>query len=203
MVDGYAGRAAAARRAGVFLLEELYESSELQLGTTIRLSEDRVFEKLLFRIPAGDEKLGHRYSVLVRQFALTKEGYDFYQLMKKNTESLGTIFDPQPSEITGNIRSLSDPAEKVIGFIKQAPVQEARIFISKDEVPRWGFRLFCSEEIKVPNNRDSINKYFVRENYLPYSAERRGVEIESYKGAQRQCVDCTVRNGSTVMPAFW
>jgi hypothetical protein len=61
---------------------------------------------------------------------------------------LGTIFDAQPTEITGNIRSLSDPAEKVIGFINAAPVQEARIFISKEEVPALGFPVVLRQGYK-------------------------------------------------------
>jgi hypothetical protein len=180
-----------------------FKSSELLLGNTVQLTEDRVFEKQLFRIPTGSEKLGQRYSVLVRQFALTKDGYDFYQLMKKNTESLGSIFDPQPSEISGNIRSLSDPSEKVIGFISAAPVRQARIFISKNDVPDWGFQLNCNKTITIPNDRDSITKYFTHGDYLPYSARKLSIIVVEWYGALRECTDCTIRNGSTEKPAFW
>jgi hypothetical protein len=202
MVDGYPMERQLPEEQ-VYFCWKNFTSSELLLGNTVQLSEDRVFEKLLFRIPAGSEKLGQRYSVLVRQFALTKEGYDFYQLMKKNTESLGSIFDPQPSEITGNIRSLSDPAEKVIGFISVAPAQEARIFISKDEVPDWGFRMNCNRMVTVPNDMDSITKYFTFGEFLPHSARKMGFVIIEYYGAERRCTDCTTRNGSTEKPWFW
>jgi hypothetical protein len=201
MVDGYPAERQLPEEE-VYFCWKTSKSWELLLGNTVQLSEDRVFEKQLFHIPARSEKLAHRYSVLVRQFALTKEGYDFYQLIKKNTESLGNIFDPQPSEITGNIRSLSDPAEKVIGFISVAPTQEARIFISKEEVPDWGFRLSC-KEIVVDNNIDSIIKYFKYGEYLPYNVRKMGFVIKEYYGAERGCTDCTTRNGSTEKPVFW
>jgi hypothetical protein len=202
MVDGYPQDRQIPEEQ-VYFCWKNFTSSELLIGNTVQLSEDRVSEKLLFRIPAGSEKLGHRYSVLVRQFALTKEAYDFYQLMKKNTESLGSIFDSQPSEITGNIRSLSDPAEKVIGFISVAPSQESRIFISKDEVPDWNFRMNCNKTITIPNSMDSITKYFTHGEYLPYSARKIGFVVLEWYGAERRCTDCTTRNGSTEKPWFW
>jgi hypothetical protein len=187
----------------VFTCWRHFRSSELLLASTTQLSDDVVFEKFLLRIPEGSDKLSQRYSVLVRQFALTKEAYEFYQLIKKNTESLGSIFDPQPSEITGNIKSLSDPAEKVIGFVTAAAAQEARLFIRRSQVPQWTFRMNCYEEITVPNNRDSIEKYFTANTFLPYSALKIGFRVIEYYGARGPCTDCTLRGGSTEKPWFW
>jgi hypothetical protein len=120
--------------------------------------------------------------------------------MKKNTESLGTIFDAQPSEIKGNIYSASDPAEPVIGNISATTIEEKRIFIERVDLDGWRFIQDCPS-YTIPNNPDSI-----REAY------DRGIEIYgavfmpslvSYLFASPKCVDCTRRGGSLIRPSYW
>lgn len=169
---------------------------ELSLGTSNKLSEDVIFEKPLSFIPAASEKLSSRYSIIVSQYALTKEGYEYLLNMKKNSEQLGSVFDPQPSEIDGNIRCISNPEEKVIGFVGAGTVKEKRIFIRNRDVPQWGFRLSC-EEILSPRNPDSLEYYFAA-GYVP-TVEVRG---EGYQGVTPVCADCRTR-GSNKRPDFW
>jgi hypothetical protein len=135
----------------------------------------------------------------VRQYALDKDGYAFYQLLKKNTESIGSIFDAQPTELTGNIHAIANTSEPVIGYITIAPVQQKRIFISADQVPDWNFRLQCVT-INVPNNQDSFQVYYSGD-LLPYGANEPFVSI--FYSASPECVDCRVRGGVTEKPSFW
>jgi hypothetical protein len=65
------------------------------------LAQDVIYLQPLVLIPAGAQQLSVEYSIFVRQYALTKEGYDLLTMMQSNTESLGTIFDPQPSSLKG------------------------------------------------------------------------------------------------------
>ena len=44
-------------------------------------------------------------------------------LMQKNAESLGSIFDEQPTQITGNIHSVTNPSEQVIGYVSAGTVE--------------------------------------------------------------------------------
>ncbi|MBD0295433.1 MAG: DUF4249 family protein, partial [Flavisolibacter sp.] len=138
--------------------------------STTRLSDDVVYLMPLVSIPNRSDKLGVRYSILVKQYALDKQTYEFYQQMKKNTESIGSIFDPQPTVLTTNIHSVSNPDEKVIGYVTVATMQEKRIFIAASELSNWGYRLVCScEDITVPNIRDSLQYYFAGDNYIAYN----------------------------------
>ena len=169
------------------------------LGSTTQLASDVIFEKPLIFIPINTDRLSVRYSVLVRQYALDKAGYDFFQLIKKNTESVGSIFDAQPVEITGNIHAISNTSEPVIGDITAAPVQENRIYITADQVPDWDFRLQC-KTVNVPNKRDSFPIYYGGD-LLPYGANE--PFITTYYSAPPECVDCRVRGGVTEKPSFW
>ncbi|MGI8583701.1 MAG: DUF4249 domain-containing protein [Chitinophagaceae bacterium] len=173
-------------------------STNILLGSSVALNSDVISLQPVTLIPQGSEKLSVRYSILVRQHALDQQGYEFYRLMKKNTESIGSIFDAQPSDITGNIHSVSDPNEKVIGYIGASSVQEKRIFISNSELPAWFYSFQCTS-IYVVNNIDSLVKYFTGDKYIPY--EKKGF-IEGYYASTSHCLDCRER-GTSLKPSFW
>jgi hypothetical protein len=172
------------------------------LQSSEKLTKDIISLKPLRFIPYLDEKMGVRYSIQVRQYALDKQAFQFYELLRKNTESLGTIFDPQPSVITGNIHSLSDPKELVIGYIGVTTMQQQRIFI---DAWRLGVRTYNINSecvsIDVPNHPDSLAQYVPPS--WPYDAIFDGPGIKAYKVATSRCVDCRLRGGSNVKPSFW
>ena len=180
-------------------------SSSILLGSSARLQSDVIFEAPLTYIPKNDEKTSVRYSVLVKQYALDKAGYEFYELMKRNTESLGTIFDVQPSEIKGNIQCVSDPTETVIGYVSASTVAQKRVFLSNTELPfSWRYIEYCSY-YNVPNNPDSFRLYFRTGTYAPYDGVYSPITgaLTGYLSAFPFCVDVTQRGGSTVRPPYW
>lgn len=175
-------------------------SKNILLGTTAKLQSDRISEAPLLEIANGDERPAVRYSILVRQYALDKEAFEFYDLMKKNTESIGSIFDPQPSEIRGNFTSVTDPAEPVIGFLTASSVTEKRIFVNAAQVPDWRFVEYCPTQNVTP---DSVEFYFEGEGYMPYGAKDLNGGIEYYYGSYGGCVDCRKRGGNLNRPSYW
>ena len=178
------------------------KSTNILLGSSVALNSDIISLQPVIFIPQGSEKISVRYSILVRQHALDQQGYEFYQLMKKNTESIGSIFDAQPSDITGNIHSISNPDEKVIGYIGASSAQEKRIFISRNEVGNWNYTFHC-ETKEVPNNSDSIKFYFDGPGLIPYQSNPSGgINVISYYSSTSHCLDCRER-GSSVKPSFW
>src|SRR5690606_38038743 len=97
----------------------------------------------LVKIPNGSEKLTVRYSMLVSQYAISKEAYEFYEIMKNNTEKMGSVFDPQPSLVRGNITCTTDPGEIVVGFIDCSVSSSQRIFITSEEAGNWPDSRVC------------------------------------------------------------
>ena len=175
-------------------------SKNIIIGSSAQLQSDVISLLPTHQIEYGTEKVSVRYSVLMKQSAISKEAYEFLALMKKNTESLGSIFDPQPSELRGNISNIADPAEIVVGYVIVSSISEKRIFVTSSEA-QWGYYQNC-ESIDVSNKKDSIAKY--RKDYAPYDAEYAGPGIVSvYKMSRPFCVDCTARAGSLSKPAYW
>jgi hypothetical protein len=174
-------------------------STNILLGSSARLTSDVIKESPLILIPRTSEKLEQRYSVLVKQYTLSREAYEYFDLLKKNTESLGTIFSPQPSEVRGNIYSVNDPNEQVIGFVTASAVQEKRIFISASELEGRGAYPYC-ETIFIKNHPDSIAAAI---SFQPYNAIYQGPALSGWDASTSRCVDCTSRGGSTSKPSYW
>lgn len=172
----------------------------LMIGTSKALSRDSIHLGL-FYIVRGSWKISVLYSVNVKQYALTEEGFDFLQRMKKNTEQMGTLFDPQPSQLNSNVRCVSDPEEPVIGFVEVSEVQQKRVFIKPSDVAPWYYDPGCGYFV-IKNNLDSIR--LIADILLPTTAHEFGTigELLSFKAADPICVDCRLR-GTPVKPSFW
>lgn len=190
----------AAEAKSMFQCWKTNKPTVIRLISTVSLQQNVIEREPVVFIPEGHEKLDVRYSILVRQYALDKQAYEFYQLMKKNTESLGTLFDPQPSDIAGNIKSLSNPSEKVIGFVAASAVQEQRIFISKDDVPDWKYNPGCITEY-VLNEPEALS-VFDGDELVPFLANG-FIPILGYFGVPRHCADCRTNGGRNERPAYW
>jgi len=178
-------------------------STVLYLGTSTKLAQDVIYRQPLNFIPTGRQELGILYTINVKQYALTKAAYDFLSLMKANTESLGSIFDAQPSELRGNIHSLTNPNEPVVGFISAGTVQQQRIFIDRSQLPNWGYFFNCD----VPDTLvviDSIKWYFGSGIFTPINKKFNDMGfLIGYTANYSSCVDCTLQGGTTKKPSFW
>jgi len=177
-------------------------STDILIGSSEKLSTDRIYLPLNF-IPQADWRLSVLYSINVKQYALSKNAYDFLSIMKKNTEQLGSIFDAQPSELKGNIHCLTKPDEIVVGYVEVSQEKEKRIFISNSQAPNWNYVSSCLAPILIENNIDSIRKKGSLltptepvEEAPPFSA------IVTFDAADPICVLCTLR-GTNVKPGFW
>jgi hypothetical protein len=169
---------------------------QILLGTSIKLSEDIIHLKPITYIPPAAEKICFKYSILVKQTSLTKEAFEYLQNMKKSSEQLGSIFDPQPSDISGNIHCVTHPDELVVGYISAGDVTEKRIFINTSEVHPWGYDMGCIEI-----EEDSIDVSSLGKSIYPSNYRDNGYTLFMV-AANRECIDCTFR-GSNIKPTFW
>jgi len=174
-------------------------STNLLIGSSAKLAKDSIDLPIHF-IPFASEKVSQLYSILVRQYALSKAGYEFLQKMKKNTEQTGTLFDAQPSELKGNLHSKNNPNEIVIGYVEVCDMQEMRIFVKPTDLQGWNYRSGCMEQ-KVPNNADSIRAYSYLHPTNVAELSPTG-DILSYYASGTPCVLCTTK-GVHFKPSFW
>lgn len=177
------------------------KSTDIILGNSVKLSEDRIDQNPVVKVPDKSPKLQYRYSALVNQYALTEEAYNYWETLKKNTQQLGTLFDPQPSQLKGNIHSVKDPSEPVLGYISASSVQSKRILISNIELNDWAINdvgLDC-QVLVIPQDPVDIFRFtYPDTTYYPYYYATGSLFI-----AKRFCIDCTVRGGTIIQPLYW
>jgi Domain of unknown function (DUF4249) len=194
-------------------------SSNIILNSTARLKSGVITNNPITSVGSTSEKLGDKYSIIVRQYALTGDAYSFWTNLKKNTEQLGSIFDAQPSQIAGNIHSANNPAEPIIGYISVGSVSQQRIFILNTQLPAWASttfnpscmldtELYCYKVTPQSQCFNQVAQFFY---YTPGSVAQQipvdpvappGGAVIGYSGSIPECVDCTLR-GTNRQPAYW
>jgi Domain of unknown function (DUF4249) len=172
------------------------------VGTSAQLAQDVIYEFPLVTIPPNSQELSVEYSILVTQYALTDSGYEFLSLMAATTQSLGSIFDAQPTQLTGNIHSLSNAAEPVIGYIQAGTVQQQRIFINNLQINNWVYYNSCpKKDTLVSPTPANLQLFFGSFGYVPLLYQFS--PVTGWVSNQAECVDCTLQGGTTQKPAFW
>lgn len=173
-------------------------SNDILLATSSKLNDDIITHFQVATVPNGSFKISVRYSILVKQYALTQEAFEYWQLLKKNTEEVGTIFGSQPSQLKGNILCLTNPQEPVMGYVSAGTAQEKRIFIRRSELGSWegfGEQGIC-EPIFLP--ADSAVYYLRDTSFGPAYFTTGALAI-----AKNICLDCRFKGGTTEKPSFW
>jgi hypothetical protein len=178
-------------------------SDDLVLGSSAKLTQDIIYQNPIVFIPSTSEKIESRYSILLREYALTTDAYTFYTNLKKNTEQLGSIFDAQPSEIQGNIHCLTNPSEPVIGYLGVSTVSSKRIYISNAKLPRWvpDYPYGCSLDTISVGQQVYHSLIVDPELWLPVDGSP-PLSPTLYSYTTHACADCTIR-GTKTPPPFW
>ncbi|TGE22866.1 DUF4249 domain-containing protein [Hymenobacter metallicola] len=177
-------------------------STSIKLSNTLKLTKDVVADYPLTLLPATSPKLRFRYSILVKQYALTAAEYAYWEALGKNTENIGSLYDALPTQLTGNVHALADAAEPVLGFVGAQSVTQQRLYIDRTELPTdWRFETGYDCELAElpPPLAPPVNPlvFFRDGTFIP-------VEMINgkYMYGTADCIDCRKR-GTNVKPAFW
>lgn len=108
------------------------------LQNSARFDGNLIVERELVRIPPLSEKLQRRYSIEVIQRAIDQDAFDFWEILRKNSDDIGGIFSPLPSLIGGNIHAIDENnTENIIGHVSMGRSARQRIFIDAADVFPW------------------------------------------------------------------
>lgn len=192
-------------------------SDNVLIATTEKLTKDIIYQSPLTVLPANSEKIETKYSILVKQYALTSDAYSFWENLQKNTEKLGSIFDVLPSQAPTNFHCVTNPGEMVIGYLSVGNASYKRIFITAAQLlPSYSpqYPCFCkldtafdNPDPKIPSQKQTHILVPQSSPYIPVM----GLFIppdnpfggpNAFTFSTILCVDCTVR-GSRTAPSFW
>ena len=192
------------------------KSNYIILTSTNNLSEDRVNFPIRF-ISKEDFIITHRYSILAKQYVQNLASYTFYQTMKSLSTSESILSQTQPGFFAGNIKSINNPNEKVIGFFEVSSYSEKRIFFNfSDLFPGQAKPKFPFDCPNLTDENKEEYSYLYCFDGPPSGCKGLSVlqllstRVKVYSGEfdgkmvlyNIQCGDCT-SIGSNIRPSFW
>jgi len=177
------------------------KSKSIIVGASDKLTETTIKNRVIHNFPSNNSRFSYLYSIFVKQYAIDKETYTYFDNLKKNIEQSGSLFGPMLSEIRGNITCLSDPDEPVLGYIFASSEVSSRFYIDMEKID--------GEDIYNCNRNEQgyVVTYRFTASELEY-AYRLGLGIHyelmgMYYCLQIKCLDCTLRGGTKNKPDFW
>src|ERR1700744_550154 len=190
-------------------------STSILIYTSTKLAHDVVSQFPVTFIPEGDQRLSVEYSINLHQYALTADCYNYLLLMQSNTESLGSIFDPLPSNLKRNIHCVSDPSQTVVGFVNVSSEQTLRVFENRPSY--WPYVYTCPlGDTFVPTAPKWLYTWYftgIAPNPYPIGimSPPMGLYVPTEQSSSSPgwmanligCVDCRQQGGTTTQPWFW
>lgn len=174
-------------------------STNIVLGNTTTYGQDRVFQQPIGTIPRGAQRISIKYSMLASQYVLTPDAYQYWLILQKNTQNLGTLFDPQPSQLVGNFHCLTNPKEPVIGYLSASSIEQKRLFIDNSQVHNWDTTSLECDLRQTGWNPDNFHEYSYPDTlWGPYYFSGPVLYL-----ARRDCLDCRLQGGTLTKPNFW
>ncbi len=189
-------------------------SNDMIQTETNNLSEDRVTKFNIRRISIENPIITTRYSILVKQYIQSLEAYTYYKTVKKLSGSGNVFSQNQPGFISGNIFSVDDRNEKVIGFFELSSVSSKRLFFNytdlfpNESAPPYfeDCTIFATGVGSPPPPKGEENNltYVISSGQAKYYSKNLDPEEGEgpYDLVRRACGDCTVL-GSNIKPDFW
>lgn len=179
------------------------KSIGLNFGSSVGTVSNKMLEFPVRFINEEDQYLRTRYSLLVRQFAISESAYLFYKKLKENNESGGSLFDKQTGSVFGNVYNENEPEEPVLGYFEVAGMTEKRQFFNNedldDRLSASSFLYDCMFFNTITTSLDSALYYLelTKGNIYFYDDFFLTVSIQT-----RECTTCDFY-ASITPPSYW
>jgi hypothetical protein len=189
------------------------KSKNILITETKTLAQDQVEGFIIREVPLKSYIVGIRYSLLVKQYVLNQNTYNYYELLDRFSDPSDIFSQTQVGNIPSNITSQSNPDKnKVIGFFEVSSYSEKRFFFDRNDITDISYNNYinsnvCNEFPNPPFEDDFGNSPLL--NYLDthifYDEPPGGIGGASsapYEVVFKPCGDCS-HLGSVQQPDFW
>jgi hypothetical protein len=175
------------------------ESHNILLANTEALTEDRITDLTITTFNNSTDRGQFKYSMLLKQYATSREEYEFWNSVKTMTENSGGLYDVTPVSVTGNVTCTDDPDEIVLGFFSVSGVTASRIFLTSPLTVPDIYRERCIEEVMFADPRlPGLGSVIFILNIYDNDESPDVWELTS----NTDCLDCA-RFASNVKPDYW
>lgn len=171
---------------------------EIFLLNTENISPPVISNFPLHYVTTETRHLMERYSLLVRQFSISKDAWTFWGNVRDQNSNLGNLYSKQPFQVQGNVFNADDANEIVLGQFMVAGVTEHRIFVDSPVYPVKMRYPICEFHDGVYENFSAIFDY--PPDSWPVFATR-GADGNALPN--KWCMDCRESGGVVEKPEFW
>lgn len=174
--------------------------SDILLGSTVELTEDRLVDHCLYSFSNTDRKVSVVYFVELSQIRLTEEAYRFWETVRSNSTNVGGLFSPEPSELRGNIVNVDDPDELVLGYVSVSTCTRKKMFVNNYDTLFSIWRGLSSNLVEpFPDIPDEWRKYYGWQYRFGWIKEGGSNTV----WAPIECIDCRASGGTKERPWWW
>ncbi len=165
----------------------IYSSSTINLASNLKKKIPLHF------VSNKTDRLYIKYSLLVDQYSLNEGAYAYWNQIKMETEENGGLYTQQPGQTQTNLFNVNDDHESVLGYFWASSKTSKRIFIKHPPdlivyTPHCELELF--DDSMLASSQYPIYISLIGFPPTPYTSDK-------------QCLNCTLRGGSNIMPSFW
>ncbi len=197
------------------------ESSLIHIYDAGTLEQNVSKDYKLLDIKPDDIRISYIYSILLKQFSLSKESYEFFRLQKLYTELSSGLFTPMPGKIPSNVKCVSNPEKEVYGYVVVSNITTQRMFIYASDFTQFGSEYSNCNPAYGDGPKDPGEETTWKSLWFAEMEDRdlRSVilnEEKVYKWNckevlndasilyRKECVDCRTYHGATKKrPDFW
>lgn len=141
-------------------------------------------------------RLLYGYSLLVNQFSMSDAAYSYWDQLRANSGSQGGLYEKQPFTTEGNLRNLTDPNKKVLGYFGAYSVRSKRIFVRNVE----NLQMNYSHPCKPAGLRKGLLEFTPADYPAFLLGDKNGFSLVYLS---TECVDCLSLGGINIKPDFW
>lgn len=166
------------------------KSSTITVGSSEGLDKNEIINIPVKSIGPYNTRLHVKYSILVKQYSINKEFFEYWSKLEEVNENSGSMFDTKPISIYGNISCCNDDSH-ALGYFMVSSLKEKRLFIKPDYH-------------SVSTNSGFEGCYYLdfplNSSYL-YVGKKSLTNTSLFQDTF-ECTDCG-DEGSKIKPTFW
>lgn len=96
------------------------------------------------QVPSG-------WIVIIDEYGITKESYDFHEKLNQQFTAEGSLFDPVNTQVYGNIHCTNDPTKIALGFFDLNSYRQYRYYLNLSNIDKYGVQRRLSTYSAIPD----------------------------------------------------
>ncbi len=108
------------------------KSRPINIKSTAAFDEAKIIKHPINFINNVTDRLKRKYSILVNQYSISEDEYNYWQEIQNIREPSGGLYDVIPASVPSNMTCVENPEEKVLGYFSVSAKTSKRFFIQGD-----------------------------------------------------------------------